>query len=155
MTNPKKSDSTIHTGGGAYIEGKVDTGGGDFVGRDQNKAVIGSVSGGAVVQVGNGSTVNSAAQQSASLADLTKLVAEIRAGIQAAKLDEDTMEAIEGQFKVVEKQLEKPEPKKALVLPSLETTVKYLTAAVTAGEAVTKLIPMAEKAVAWAQQVLR
>jgi hypothetical protein len=29
---------TINTGGGAYIEGKVDTGGGDFVGRDQHKS---------------------------------------------------------------------------------------------------------------------
>jgi hypothetical protein len=28
----------INTGGGAYIEGKVDTGGGDFVGRDQHKS---------------------------------------------------------------------------------------------------------------------
>jgi hypothetical protein len=27
----------IRTGGGSYIEGKVDTGGGDFVGRDQYK----------------------------------------------------------------------------------------------------------------------
>jgi hypothetical protein len=37
MSKKKKGQpDSIHTGGGAYISGKVDTGGGDFVGRDQN-----------------------------------------------------------------------------------------------------------------------
>lgn len=37
MSKKKKGQpDSIHTGGGAYIGGKVDTGGGDFIGRDQN-----------------------------------------------------------------------------------------------------------------------
>ncbi len=31
----KETGRSINTGGGVYIEGKVDTGGGDFVGRDK------------------------------------------------------------------------------------------------------------------------
>ncbi len=38
MTEEPKSGRTINTGGGAYIEGSVTTGGGDFVGRDQYKS---------------------------------------------------------------------------------------------------------------------
>ncbi len=42
MSFPESSDENrgnrdINTGGGAYVEGQVDTGGGDFVGRDQTK----------------------------------------------------------------------------------------------------------------------
>lgn len=36
---PKEGGRSINTGGGAYIEGMVNTGGGDFVGRDQMKTV--------------------------------------------------------------------------------------------------------------------
>ncbi len=50
--------TSINTGGGSHIGGNVDTGGGDFVGRDQNKTIVhGSISGGTLV-VGNQNTVN-------------------------------------------------------------------------------------------------
>ena len=39
MSNQDKDTRKIETGGGAYIEGSVETGGGDFVGRDQTKGL--------------------------------------------------------------------------------------------------------------------
>ena len=79
----------------------------------------------------------------------------MRAALPQAKLDEDTAEVVEGHFEVVERQLAKPEPKKGLVLPSLETVAKTLTATVAAGEAVTKLAPMVQQAITWAGQILK
>jgi hypothetical protein len=38
----KTESRKIDTGGGAYVEGHVDTGGGDFVGRDQIKSGLSS-----------------------------------------------------------------------------------------------------------------
>lgn len=48
-------DRKIDTGGGAYISGGVNTGGGDFVGRDRNTSVSigGNVSGSNII-IGNG-----------------------------------------------------------------------------------------------------
>ena len=46
----------IHTGGGAYVEGNVNTGGGDFVGRDKNILQANNINGIAVV--GDGNVIN-------------------------------------------------------------------------------------------------
>jgi hypothetical protein len=132
MTSKDKANRTIDTGGGAYIEGNVTTGGGDFVGRDK------------ITQ-----------QAGASLEGLAQLMAEMRAALPQTQMSDDTREAIEGEFTAVETQLAKPAPKKFLVLPKLEGIVKVLTGAVAAGEAVQKLLPMAQQAMQWAQQVLK
>ena len=136
-SKPADSGRRINTGGGAYIEGGLHTGGGDFVGRDQTKVTIG------------------AGADKGSLADLIQLVAEIRALTAQARLDQDIQEVIEVDFKVLETQLKKPEPKKALVLPKLEAVAKTLTLAAGAGEAITRLTPMVQQAIQWAQTVLK
>ncbi len=154
MPKKSKSDRNINTQGGSYVGGNVDTGGGDFVGCDQNKVTVhGSVSGGTLV-VGNQNTVN-AGQSGASMAELSNLIAAIRAELPKARLDEDTLEVIEGDFQVVETQLARPEPKKALVLPKLEGIAKMLGTAAAAGEAVQKIAPMLQQALNWAQQLLK
>lgn len=153
MPKNNQPNRKIDTQGGAYIEGGVNTGG-DFVGRDQNKVTVqGGMSGGTLV-VGNHNQVNST-QTGASVAELSNLVGQIRALLPQARLDEDTQGIIDGDFQVVETQLAKPEPKKALVLPKLEGIAKMLTTAAAAGEAVQKLAPMLQQAVTWAQQVLK
>ena len=142
----------INTGGGAYIGGNVHTGG-DFVGRDQNKVIVsGEISGGTLV-VGDGNTVNTSKE--ASLKELSNLVTEIHALLPEAQLDDDTLEVLEGDFKVVETQLAKTEPKKVFVLPKLKSIAEALGTAVIAGEAVQKLVPMVQQAITWAQQLLK
>ena len=153
MADQKKTGRSINTGGGSYIEGSINTGGGDFVAGSQNKVTMGSVSGSTVV-VGNNNTLPSGSQ-AASVQDLARLVAEIRALLPQARLDSDTQEVIEGSFKLVEDQLKKPEPKKALVLPGLKNVAETLTLAAAAGEAITKIKPMLDQAVTWAQTLLK
>ena len=154
MAKKDPSRRKIDTGGGSYIEGDINTGGGDFVGRDQNKITIGGNVTGSTLVVGNGNLVN-APQTSGSVAELAQLIREIRAQLPQANLDMDTVEAIEGDFHVVENQLAKPEPKKALVLPKLKSIAEVLGTAVAAGEAVQKLAPMIQQALTWAQHLLK
>lgn len=121
---------------------------------DRNTVHIGSVSGSTVV-VGRDNTVIARTQTGASLGDLTGLLAEIRALLPQAGLEEDTCAAVEGSLRVVEEQLQKPAPKKALVLPSLKQVVETLSLAAGAGEALNKLAPLIQQATAWAQALLR
>ena len=139
MGKKKEPDSGLH------IEGGVHTGGGDFVGRDRivkggdNSVVIG---GDAIGNVFGGG-------EKPSLEALQALLKEIRSAVPQAELDTDTAEVVEADFEVVEKQLAKPEPKKAIVLPKLESIAGMLTTAVTAGEAIQKLKPMIDQAIEW------
>jgi hypothetical protein len=142
MTDNDQSKRTINTGGGDYAAGS------------QNKVTMGSVSGSTVV-VGDNNTVTSGGQSGASVDDLLKLVAQMRAVLPQTGLDPDTQQVVEGSFQVVEEQLKKPEPKKALVLPSLKQIAETLTLAVSTGEAVGKLKPMLDQAIIWAQTLLK
>jgi hypothetical protein len=151
-SKPGEISTEINTGGGAYIGGNVHTGG-DFVGRDQNKVTVsGEISGGTLV-VGDGNTVNTVKE--ASLKELSELVAKIHTLLPEAKLDDETLDVLEGDFKVIETQLAKPEPKKVLVLPKLKSIAEALGTAVVGGEAIRKLVPMIQQAITWAQQLLK
>lgn len=144
----------INTGGGAYIEGNVHIGKGDFVGRDQIKVnVQGGISGG-IMAVGNGNIIG-APQAPGSAAELIQLMREIRSRLPQAGLDVDTREMVEADIQAVEAQLAKPEPKKALVLPKLKSIAEVLGSAVAAGETLHKLAPMVQQALTWAQQLLK
>ena len=147
MPTQKKADHETHIEGGIHA-------GRDYVAGDQNNVTIGSVTG-STLAVGTGGQVNSRAPGGASLADLVILVAEMRRLLPETPLDKDTQEVVDGSFKVVADQLKKPEPKKALVLPSLKTVAETLTLTATAGAAVTKLAPLVQQAIAWAQQLLK
>jgi hypothetical protein len=134
-------------------EHRINTGGGDFVDGNQNKVHVNNMGGGMLV-VGNQNVV-SAQQTGAGLADLVRLVAEMRALLPRVQLDSEVRAVVEADLKVVEEQTAKPEPKKALVLPKLKSIVETLATAAVAGDAIQKLLPIAQQAVQWAQQVLK
>lgn len=155
MAGKRKPDRGVNTQGGAHTEGRVSISGGDFIAGDQNKVVInGPVSGG-VISVGAGNTVHASELGPASLENLTALVKEIRALLPQASLEADAQEAVAADLQTVETQMSKPAPKKALVLPKLKSIVEILGSAAAASEAVSKLIPMVNQAIQWAQQVLK
>lgn len=152
MAKKKDDDGRIN------IEGGVHTGGGDFVGRDKvirgrkNSVVIGGDASGNMIVTGDGNLVDHST--GGSLEELRALVQEMRAMLPQAGLDEDTVEVIEGDFEVLEKQLAKPAPKKAIVLPKMESIAGMLTGAAAAGAAVQKLVPMVQQAIEWVQGLL-
>ena len=103
--------SVIDTGGGAYIGGQVNTGGGAFVGRDQ-LTVSGS--------------------ESVSLAELRARVAELERLLQQVKLPAEIGEIVEGDLEVVKRQVAQDAPKGALVKNRLGSLKDLLSGAETA-----------------------
>jgi hypothetical protein len=130
-----KEQLGVNTGGGAYVGGDVHTQGGDFVGRDQ------------VVSIG--------LQQGATLDEFVHLLGEMRRLLPQSGLDKDTAQVVEGDFRVVEEQAQKPKPNRAIILGKLKGAAEALTAAATLAEAGQKLLPMAQKAAQWAGQLFR
>lgn len=103
---PKSTGSpSINTGGGAYIGGNVNAGG-DVVGRDQHKAV--------------------SIQQGATLEEFTKLLAELRQRLLETNLGQDTANVIDADVQVLEEQINKPEPKRAIVQAKLKSITEIL-----------------------------
>jgi hypothetical protein len=153
MAGKKKVERPTNPGESSG-EGKINTGGGDYVAGNQNKVNMDSVTGSTVV-VGNDSAIVSGQPASATLQDLARLVGEMRALLPQARLDADTHRAVEGGIKGVEEQLKKPSPRTALVLPALKSVAETLILAASAGKAVSKLTSMIDQEVAWALTLLK
>jgi len=128
----KKQPRPTDTGGGAYVGGDVKAGR-DFVGRDQ---VI-------ISQVTEGAT----------LEEFLRLMVELRQALPAAGLDHDTAEVIEADVQVVEEQAQKEKPSAPVIVAKLKGIAEVLTATGTVATAAQKLLPLAQQALTWAQQL--
>ncbi len=137
MTDNQHHTSPIPTStGGVIVGGNVNTGGGDFIGRDQT-----------IYQVN--------ATQGASLAEFTALLAQLRGALPAAGLDPDTAEIIEADVQVIEQQAARPKPNAAIITSKLEGIAKLLAAAGGVAVAAQKLLPMARQALEWAKPLFQ
>jgi len=130
MAASESDPESIDTGGGAYIGGNVDTGGGDLVGRDQIKAAY--------------------QQQGASVEDLRKLLADVRALLPDAGLDADVREVVEGDFRVVEDQTTKERPKGGLIKARLKGIAGVIQETGKTSDAVAKILGLLGKGAALA-----
>jgi hypothetical protein len=158
MTRKDDERRDVHTDGGAYVGGNVETGGGEFVGRDKivqagerGVAVGGDLHG--TVVTGDGNVVGQ--HQGALLAEFQRLLAELRQGLAQAGLDDDAEAIIDGEFRVVEEQAAKPQPVGPIITAKLESATKMLTALAGTAAAAQRLLPMAQQAVEWAGQLFR
>lgn len=122
--------SVVETGGGAYIGGNVSTGGGDFVGRDQVKTVY--------------------QQQGVSIEDLRRLLVEVRALLPQAGLDPDLAEVVEGDFKVVEDQAGKGQPRGTLIKAKLKGISDVIQETGKTSDAVDKIVKLLGRGLALA-----
>ena len=139
----------VDTGGGAYVGGDVHTAGGAFVGRDKRiEATGGSVAVG-------GDWIQAVQQQGVTSGDLVRLVGEMRQLLPQSGLDAETADVIEGDFRLIEAQAKKPQPKGRIILSKLKGVTELLTTAVAASEAAQKLLPMAQQALEWAGTLFR
>ena len=105
MTGEPKNTGATHTGGRAYIGGNVNTGGGDFVGRDQQKI-----------------------QGGVSLEEFRTLVADIGRQLhqQQVNLPPDVATVIEGDFQVVEQQANQESPNGTIIKSKLNSMLDLL-----------------------------
>ena len=144
----KKQPQHIDTGGGAYIGGDVKASG-DFVGRDQ-VIITGD---GNVVGDQSSATVIKQVTEGATLEEFLRLLAELRQALPAAGLDPDTAEVIEADVQVVEEQAQKEKPSTAVIVAKLKSIAEVLTASGAVATAAQKLLPVAQQALTWAQQL--
>ncbi|HHE70921.1 MAG TPA: hypothetical protein ENL34_01380 [Chloroflexi bacterium] len=144
----KKQPQHIDTGGGAYIGGDVKAEG-DFVGRDQ-VIITGD---GNVVGDQSSATVIKQVTEGATLEEFLRLLAELRQALPAAGLDPDTAEVIEADVQVVEEQAQKEKPSTAVIVAKLKSIAEVLTASGAVATAAQKLLPVAQQALTWAQQL--
>ncbi len=117
------------------------------VNSSNNSIVIGGNANGNIIIAGNGNVLSS--NENANLEALQALLKEIHLAVSQTKLDPDMTKVLEADFDVVETQLEKPEPKKTIVLPKLESIVGMLTSTAAASEAIQKLKPLIQQAIEW------
>ncbi len=128
--------SQIDTGGGAYIGGSVTTSGGSFVGRDQINTITTTT-------------------QGMTAADFTALIQQLRTQLATAKLEDDEREMIQNNIANVEAQLQRPQPKLALIKSGLNGVKDVIEAATGIGTALQVLSPLVQRAIDMAQQVFR
>ena len=156
--NKKDDKRTIHNENGQYFE-NVDIGKGDFVNRDKTDRSIhvGGDMDHSVASSGDTAQITMDNRQASDLSktEIQALLGDLKSALQSAPVDADIKESVQSDVKVVEAQLEKPEPKKAILLPKakaiLETIKAAATTAVATHEAWPKIVELATKLVEWAK----
>ncbi len=120
-----RTRSVVDTGGGAYIGGNVTTGGGDFIGRDQIKTVTSNLMG---------------RQQGITVEEFLRLLEEVRALLARSEIEQDTVEVVEGDIKVVEQQAAKEKPNGTIIKSKLKSAEEMVESAGKATEGIEKLV---------------
>ena len=124
MPTRKDEPKTVITGGGAHIK-NLSTQGGEVVFGDQVKTVY--------------------QQQGASGEDLLKLLAELRTLLPQAGLAPVEAEAIESDFRVIEEQATKDQPKASLIKAKLKGIAALIQDAGKTSDAVEKMLKLLGK----------
>lgn len=102
MANKKQDKPSVNTEGGAHVGGNVNTGGGDFVGRDKSVSVSvgGNLNGNMVI--GDGNTINTK--------NIQNVFAPVYTAIQQAVLPAQEKEDITAEVREIETAIVKSEP---------------------------------------------
>ncbi len=106
--------------------------------------------------IGNENTVSvrkTTVTQGATMADFTALLAQMRAALDGAGLDDDTREVVAGDLDVVEGQIVKEKPSKSIVEAKLASMAAMAKNAAAIGAAATGLAPLIHKAIEMAQHL--
>lgn len=124
----------IDTGGGAYVAGSVKVEGGDFIGRDR---------------------VEVHAAQGITVQDFLRLLAQVQELLPAAGLDPETAQVAAADLRTAEEHAGREPPRGEVVLAKLKSVTELIGAAGGAATGISKIIPLLQQAVQWAQQLFR
>lgn len=138
MTTRKKSDeSLVDTGGGAYVGGDVNTRGGDFTGRDKktdNSVTIGGNVSGSNIVTGNNNQIQQPQSSGAELADLLKLLQELKSQVVESGLPAHQQKIAEASIEGAETEAQQQQPKGNVITGALKYVSDTLEAAGTLTE---------------------
>jgi hypothetical protein len=146
----KDEKRNIHNEKGQYFE-HVDVRKGDFVNGDKtDRSIHARDVDGSVLNTGDNATINMhTPTENVTKADIQGLLNELQNALQAAPVDEDVKESLQSDIQTVKTQLEKPEPKKALLLPRARAIMDTITATAAAYEAWPTIVEMGTRLVDW------
>lgn len=162
------------TEGGAYISGKVDTDGGDFIGRDKtvqedqirgdkvsgdkvggDKTSIGKIIG-ANIAIGRGAQVHvNTHVATMTPAEFAELIDELRTKLATVNLEDDEHAAVQQDLANVEAQLAKSEPKLALIKRGLNNIKDVIEEATSVSTTTLALSALVQHAIQTAQQLFK
>jgi hypothetical protein len=137
--NPGKVD----TGGGAFIGGNVRTGGGEFVGRDSIKPVAR----GSVGNLAAGGTIN---QTGPSIEEFRQALQDFAAQLQSTPLSETLKNSIIADAEIVVAESRAPEPDKDLILHKVGAMSQFVERMSATTGSLTELTEFAHRLVEWA-----
>ncbi len=150
MGTERPQPGRVETGGGAFIGGSVRTGGGDFVGRDSTMPVVqgsvGNLSAGAV----QGGTVN---QEAPSLAGFQDLLQDFAAQVRSADLSDALRDALIVDAEVVLEESQAAEPDKDLIVHKVGAISQLVEHMSVTTASLTELATLAHRLVEWASSL--
>ena len=122
---------------------------------DGNSIVIRGDATGNTIVIGKGNLVGANKDQEISVEQIIALIKRIRAELPKTGLNMTKIVLIDEEFRTSQSKLEEPEPERLSVLPKLKSALEMLVLAGGASQAAQQLLPMAQKALEWAQQLLK
>jgi hypothetical protein len=154
LSNERQHRYNLDTGGGAYVGGSVQTGGGDFVGRDSiNPTVHGSV-GNLFAGANEKGTITQGDRP--SLVEFKRALDDFAKQVESAEMSSHLRKAIIDDVDSVASQVElQEEPDKELILHKAESIDRLLGKMATTTTSLTGLAEFAHRIFEWASQLLQ
>ena len=108
-----------------------------------------------IAHIGTDSVINfHHIEKNISKDDIIELVENLRSELKESISDQDDYDVIEADLDFVEKQLEKPEPKKGMILAKIKSILDLIPMAAAASQALPELISKAERLFEWVMTLL-
>jgi len=146
----KDKKRTIHNEKGPYFE-NLDIHKGDFVNGDKiDRSIHTRDVANSVLNTGDGAVISNNPQTiDISKEKIQHLLDDMRTALQAAPVDDDVKEIVQADIQTMAKQLEQPEPKKAILLPKAKAILGTITAVAAAYEVWPTIVEMGQRLVEW------
>ncbi|MFJ6650076.1 hypothetical protein ACIQPS_30955 [Streptomyces sp. NPDC091290] len=152
-SDDRQQPQQLNTGGGAYVGGRVDTGGGDFAGRDSVKSVVhGSVG---RLSVGATETGASESPDDVSVARFQKALADFMEQLEHAELSPGLKRSAVEDAETVATQTQEDEPDTELIIHKVDSISQLLGRMAETVTSLTGLADFAHQLAGWATQLFR
>jgi hypothetical protein len=142
----------VETGGGAFIGGNVDTGGGDLVGRDSIRPVVRGSVGNLFAGTNEGGSVS---QGEASVAGFQRALEEFAEQLKLAEMSPGLKKAAIEDVETVASETQQEHPDKDLIIHKVDSISQLLGKMAGAATSLTGLAEIAHRLLEWATQLFQ
>lgn len=149
----RQQPQQVNTGGGAFVGGNVDTGSGDFIGKDSVRSVVrGRVGHLSVGTAGPGAAGSEGAD---SIVEFRKELAHFAEQLQRSELSPGLKRSVAEDVETVSRQTQEEEPDPELILHKVDSISQLLGRMAGTVTSLTGLAEVSQRLVEWATQLFR